>query len=59
MNKRMVKQKRNIAMVSVEVDGHVIKLPRSAFEDGAHEISLSGETYVEIEDYVASVRASR
>jgi len=47
----------NGPLISFEVDGCVLELPRSAFEEGAYSISLIGETYVEIDDYVASVRA--
>ena len=58
MKKKFAKRKRGAAStVSIEVDGREIELPRSAFEEGAYEISLIGETHVEIDDYVASVRA--
>jgi hypothetical protein len=52
-----VRKKRNDPIISFEVDGCVLELPRSAFEEGAYAISLSGGTYVETDDYVASVRA--
>jgi hypothetical protein len=44
-------------MVTFDVDGHEIKLPRAAFEDGARVLSLSGETYVGTDWYRDSVRA--
>ena len=51
------KHKITQEMMTLNVDGHKIRLPRAAFEDGARVLSLSGETYVGTDWYRDSVGA--